>query len=69
MFTRRDRIEVEFAKLLNTQIQFIADAVLAGNCETFDEYKLACGQVRGLRATIGILEDAIAITEGLQKSQ
>lgn len=35
----------------------IAEAIARGNCQTLEEYRYLCGQLRGLEAASGIIAD------------
>ena len=39
------------------RIQMLQKAVGAGNCVTFEEYKYACGQIRGLESACLTITD------------
>jgi hypothetical protein len=39
------------------RMQMLSEAISAGNCTSFEEYKFACGQIRGLEAACGIIQD------------
>jgi len=41
----------------NDRMDMLSTAISAGNCMTYDEYKFACGQIRGLEAACRIIED------------
>jgi hypothetical protein len=49
-----------FEILLNEyrdRISMLSEALTRGNCNTFEEYKYICGQLRGLEAACGIIVD------------
>lgn len=35
----------------------VSDAVARGQCTNYDEYKFACGQLRGLEAACAVIKD------------
>jgi hypothetical protein len=39
------------------RISVLKQAVAAGNCQSFEEYKYACGQLRGLESACLIITD------------
>ena len=39
------------------RMKMLSDAVVRGNCPTIEEYRYMCGQLRGLEAACGIVED------------
>jgi len=39
------------------RIDMLKQAIAAGNCTSFDEYKHSCGQVRGLEAACFTITD------------
>lgn len=39
------------------RMDMLKEAVAKGNCTSFDEYRFACGQIRGLEAACAILKD------------
>lgn len=39
------------------RMRMLQEAVSRGNCMSYEEYKFACGQLRGLEAACGIVED------------
>ena len=39
------------------RIDVLKQAVAAGNCQSFEEYKYACGQLRGLESACLIITD------------
>lgn len=39
------------------RIDVLKQAVSAGNCQSFEEYKYACGQLRGLESACLIITD------------
>jgi hypothetical protein len=39
------------------RIEMLQTAVAAGNCQTFEEYRYACGQIRGLESACLIISD------------
>lgn len=39
------------------RMDMLSDAVVRGNCPTIEEYRYICGQLRGLEAACGIIED------------
>lgn len=40
-----------------SRIEMLQKAVSAGNCTNFEEYKYACGQLRGLESACLIITD------------
>jgi hypothetical protein len=45
------------------RIEMLSEAISLGNCMSYDEYKFACGQIRGLEAACGIIKDLISNLE------
>ena len=41
----------------------LQDAIARGNCATFEDYKYACGQLRGLEAACMVIEDLTTTME------
>jgi hypothetical protein len=39
------------------RIDMLQKAVAAGNCQTFEEYRYSCGQIRGLESACFIIKD------------
>jgi hypothetical protein len=39
------------------RIGMLQTAVSAGNCQTYDEYRYSCGQIRGLESACLIISD------------
>jgi hypothetical protein len=39
------------------RMAMLQEAVSRGNCASFEEYRFTCGQIRGLEAACGIVED------------
>ena len=39
------------------RMKMLQEAVSAGSCQNFEEYRYVCGQLRGLEAACGIVED------------
>lgn len=39
------------------RMRMLGDAIAHGNCMSYEEYKFSCGQIRGLEAACGIIED------------
>jgi hypothetical protein len=39
------------------RMAMLSEALTRGNCNTFEEYKYICGQLRGLEAACGIIVD------------
>ena len=39
------------------RIDMLKQAVAAGNCNSFDEYKHTCGQIRGLESACMLITD------------
>ena len=39
------------------RMEMLSEALLRGNCPTIEEYRYICGQLRGLEAACGIIED------------
>jgi len=39
------------------RMDMLGDAIAHGNCTSYEEYKFACGQIRGLEAACVIVED------------
>ena len=39
------------------RIQMLSDAISVGHCSSYEEYKFACGQIRGLEAACSIIKD------------
>lgn len=35
----------------------LRDAIAAGHCVSYEEYKFACGQIRGLEAACTVIQD------------
>ena len=53
-------MDKNFEYLLNEyqeRISVLKQAVAAGNCQSFEEYKYACGQLRGLESACLIITD------------
>lgn len=42
---------------LQDRMDMLSRAVIQGNCPTIEEYRYMCGQLRGLEAACGIIED------------
>lgn len=41
----------------NERKKMLQDALAYGHCQSYEEYKYVCGQLRGLEAASGITED------------
>jgi hypothetical protein len=39
------------------RMKMLSEAISMGNCTSYEEYKFACGQIRGLEAACGIIQD------------
>jgi hypothetical protein len=39
------------------RINVLKQAVAAGNCQSFEEYKYTCGQLRGLESACAVIAD------------
>jgi hypothetical protein len=39
------------------RMAMISDAVARGQCSSYEEYKFACGQLRGLEAACAVIKD------------
>lgn len=39
------------------RMTMLSDALMRGNCASFEEYKYTCGQIRGLEAACAIITD------------
>lgn len=55
-----------FEYLINAyqdRMKMLAEAIAMGNCTSYEEYKFACGQIRGLEAACGIVQDLISNLE------
>lgn len=54
-------MEHNFDSVLLTELQdrmeMLSRALIQGNCPTIEEYRYMCGQLRGLEAACGIIED------------
>lgn len=48
--------EVLIAELVD-RMNMLSDALIKGKCPTIEEYRYICGQLRGLEAACGIIED------------
>lgn len=42
---------------LQGRYDVIAQSLVRGGCASYDEYKYLCGQLRGLEAALGTIED------------
>jgi hypothetical protein len=45
------------------RIGMLSEAISLGNCTSYEEYKFACGQIRGLEAACAIIQDLISNLE------
>jgi len=41
----------------NERMSLLKQAVSAGNCQSYEEYKYACGQLRGLESACAVIVD------------
>lgn len=39
------------------RIELLSNSLVKGNCISYEEYKYACGQIRGLEAACAVIED------------
>lgn len=39
------------------RMKMLSDAVARGQCQTFEEYRFACGQLRGLEVACAVIKD------------
>ena len=49
------------------RIDMLQKAVSAGNCANHEEYKYACGQIRGLESACAVLTDLVTKLETLDE--
>lgn len=42
---------------LQDRMQMLTEALAQGKCPTIEEYRYMCGQLRGLEAACGLIED------------
>lgn len=45
------------------RMKMLAEAISVGNCTSYEEYKFACGQIRGLEAACAIIQDLVSNLE------
>lgn len=41
------------------RMQMLTEAIARGNCKDFEEYRFVCGQLRGLEAACGLIQDLV----------
>lgn len=42
---------------LQDRMEMLSQALIQGKCPTIEEYRYMCGQLRGLEAACGVIED------------
>ena len=47
------------------RMQMLTEAIARGNCKDIEEYRFVCGQLRGLEAACGVIQD---LAERLENS-
>lgn len=63
MFTVSQRIEEQFRKRIGEELAKMVDDLSYGNMFDHGEYKRHCGQIKGLRLALEILDDVKKKTE------
>ena len=58
MQTFNDRLQLEFTKLIEQQINEIKDVMAFGSLMSWDQYKYLSGKVAGLNHALEVLEEA-----------
>ena len=49
------------------RMQMLSDAMARGMCTSFEEYKFACGQFRGLESACSVIKDLVDRLEKLDE--
>ena len=55
-----ERLAKELYKLINSRIDELRDNIASGHISDIAEYKRQTGQIEGMKATLDLLEQAIA---------
>lgn len=68
MQTYNSALSQEFKRLLEAEIRSLSEALSAGALSTFEEYKYYAGKIAGLRDAADLIDEAVAILDGKQRS-
>jgi len=66
MQTFSDRIELEFNKLIDREIEEVKEVMAHGSLMSWDQYKYMSGKVAGFNRTLEILDEARKIVQGIE---
>ena len=55
---KNDPLYIEFLTLIKVEIEREASHLVDGKCSMFDEYKHKTGIIKGLRASIEVIEES-----------
>ena len=58
MQTFNDRLELEFAKLIEQEINEIKDVMAFGSLMSWEQYKYLSGKIAGFNRALEVLEEA-----------
>lgn len=64
MLTFNHRVAGEYEKIVNARIEQLSGDVLAGMLDDMGVYRALTGEIRALRQSVDLLNEAIAICEG-----
>jgi hypothetical protein len=58
------RVILAYERILNVQIEALADELMAGMIDDLGRYKQVTGKIQGLRLSVDLLNDAFDDAEG-----
>jgi hypothetical protein len=58
------RVILAYERILNAQIEALADELMAGMIDDLGRYKQVTGKIQGLRLSVDLLNDAFDDAEG-----
>jgi hypothetical protein len=64
MLTFNTRLKQVFEREIAVAIERVSGAILEGALDDLGRYKALTGEIRGLRASLALFEDAMSIVEG-----